>query len=161
MQYRLFRIPAFLMIAVFFAVSLSSCLTYEEVEFVGVKDVDVESFSMKEAVVKVTVQVKNPNKYKIKITNSDLDLFLNGNDLGKAVIQEKIILEKQSNDSHTFTVKTNIGKAAGALGGLLLGIGRAPELHVKGTIKAKAFGIGKNFPVDVKERVSMPSGMGF
>ena len=63
------------MLVAFLATSLTSCLTYEEVEFVGVKNVDVESFSMKEAVIKVTVQVKNPNKYKIKITNSDLDLY--------------------------------------------------------------------------------------
>lgn len=145
-------------IAAFFAMLLmmTACVSYEEVEIVSIDDVEIVSFSTEKIVVKITATVHNPNNYKIKIVNSDLDLFLNARNMGKATIDDKIVLPKKSKDQHIFTVTSDLKKAGGLIGGILtMGLGGGAELRVKGTIKAKAFGIGKKFPVDLKERVSM------
>jgi LEA14-like dessication related protein len=153
-----FRVNALLALFVLItSITMSSCLTYQEVEFVGMKGVEVEDMSTKEIKVRVSIQVKNPNNYKIKITKSDLDLFLGGKALGKAVIGERIILPKNSNETHTFTISTDLSKLGGMLGvgAMMLG-GGSKTFRVKGWVKAKAFGVGKKFPVDFKESLKIP-----
>lgn len=138
--------------------TFSSCLTYQDVEIVSVNDVKVEKFTKDEARVAVTVTVDNPNSYKIKIVNSDLDLFLNGNAMGEAVIDNTIVLPKKSRKEHTIYISTDLSKAAGLLPTLFtMALGSQAKFRVTGTIKAKAFGIGKKFPVDFQENVKLPS----
>jgi LEA14-like dessication related protein len=154
-----FRINALLALMLLLtSVMMNSCASYQEVEFVGVRGVEVEDMTAKEIRVRVSIQVKNPNNFKIKITKSDLDLFLGGKALGKAEIGERIVLPKQSNEVHTFTISTDLSKLGGMLGvgAMMLG-GGSKTFRVKGWVKAKAFGVGKKFPVDFKESLKIPA----
>lgn len=134
---------------------LSSCQTYREVEMLGVEGYEVESFDTSGAVIKISVRVKNPNGYKIKITNSDLDLSLNGRSAGKAEIDKKIVLPKRSDMVHTFKVKANFKQLAGGFTSLIgiMTSGKA-KVKVEGWVKAKALGIGRKVDVDFNESVS-------
>ncbi len=137
--------------------TLSGCLQYKEVKVVDVGKIGVKEISMKGIKVEVEMQIKNPNKYDISIVDSDLDLYLKGNKMGEAKIQEKVTLPKKSNKIHRFTIQTNVKDLlSGALPVLLsLLTENSIELQVKGDIKAKAKGIGKKFPVDFKEKVKL------
>ena len=140
---------------------LQSCLTYEDVEFAGMDNVSVNHINMDGASVAVTVKVKNPNNYKIKITKSDLDLYLGDRKVGKAKIDRRIVLKGNSSDSHTFNIDASFGEMGSAFGGLfqVLASGSA-NVKVDGWVKAKAFGIGKKFPVEFSDNVKLPSGLG-
>ena len=133
------------------------CLEYKEVTVVDVTGVGIKDLSAKGVVVEVAMQIKNPNKYDINIVDSDLDLYLKGNKMGEAKIQEKITLPKKSNKIHRFTIKSSLQDVASGILPLIMEVvmTKSVDLQVKGDIKAKAKGIGKRFPVDFKERVKL------
>jgi len=140
-------------------VLFTGCIEYKEVEVLGLEDVSIGNIDTKGAQIEISVRVSNPNNYKIKITDSDLDLFLSGKKVGKATIGERIIIPKNSNEVHTFNIDATFKEMGGALGALItFGTKSSLDLKVSGFIKAKAFGVGKKFPVDFEDNVSMPKG---
>lgn len=135
----------------------TSCLKYQEVKVLGVEDVKIKEFSTKGVEVEVSIKISNPNSYKIKMVHSDLEIFVKGKKAGKARIVNKITLPKKSEAVHTFTITANYNQILSALGGGLLSLfssGTIP-LQIKGNITAKALGIRKTFPVNVKENVKL------
>lgn len=137
--------------------SFSSCIQYKEVEMVKVTDVGIKKFNTEGVEVEVAMQIKNPNKYKISIVDSDLELFVKGKRIGTANIENKITLPKKSNQIHRFLIKSSLKDMGSSLFPILMGVlgGKAIELHIKGDVKAKAKGISKRFPVDIKEKVKL------
>ncbi len=138
-------------------IQLTSCLEYKEVEVIKVVDVGVKDISIQGVDVEVAMQIKNPNKYDISIIDSDLNLFLKGNKVGKASIKEKVTLKKKSNSVYRFIMQSSLKDLAS--GGLpaLMGLISSPtmELRVQGDIKARAKGISKSVPIDFKENITL------
>ena len=124
---------------------------------VQVTDVGIKNVSMKGIVVEVAMQIKNPNKYAISIVDSDLDLYVKGNKIGAAKIQEKVTLPKKSNKIHRFTINSTLKDVASGIFPLMMDViaNKSIDLQVKGDIKARAKGVGKRFPVDFKETVKL------
>lgn len=136
---------------------LVGCLSYEEVKVVRVVGTDVKSFSMEGAEVDITLQISNPNNYKITISNFNLDIFINGTKIGKADVASRVVLAKNSNENHTINMKLKKGGlSAGAMPALLsAAMGGRMQLRAKGTIKAKAKMISKKVPIDFTENISL------
>jgi len=136
----------------------SSCITYEDVDFRGLKNVSVNHINQEGASIAITVRVHNPNNYKIKITRSDLDLFLNGRNVGKAQIDQKVVLKANSTSDYSFNVEASFKNMGNLLTTVM--VGGPPVMKVEGWVKAKAFGVGKKFPVEFEEKLQMPSAGG-
>jgi len=136
---------------------LVGCLSYEEVRVVRVVNTDVKSFSMEGAEVVITLQISNPNNYKITISNFDLDILLNGTKLGKVDVANRIILPKKSNEAHSITMKLKKKDLATTAIPTMLSaaMGGRMQLTAKGTIKAKAKMISKKVPIDFTENISL------
>ncbi|MDG1477572.1 MAG: LEA type 2 family protein [Vicingaceae bacterium] len=142
---------------VIFAFSIVGCMTYRDVEMIEVTDVGVKDFTAKGVEVEVAMQIKNPNNYNISIVDSDLTLFAQGNKVGTANIENKVTLPKKSNQIHRFTITSSLKDMGSSAFPLLMTVmgGEPIELQITGDIKAKAKGIGKRFPVDFKEKVTL------
>lgn len=143
----------FSLLAVFF----TSCVDYTDVEIIGLKGLQLEKINQSGIKAKVSLQIKNPNNYNISIVNSDLDLYVNGNKLGKAELKNKIILKKNSNEINQFIVESNFTNAGMAvLPSLLSAITKKNiPLKIVGTIKGKAFWVTKKIPVEFSENVPL------
>ncbi len=139
------------------AVLFSSCFSYKEVEVKNIQSVKIEKMNKDGIDVRVSVLVNNPNNYKISIVNSNLNLFLSGKELGKAVIKEKVSLPKKSEVVKSFVIHTNFKQLAGGAWNTMLGLvfQSKVKLRVKGSLKARAFMLGKKFPVDFSENVRL------
>ena len=138
--------------------TLPGCFKYEEVKMVRMVDMGVESITPKGVDLYLDMQIKNPNNYKISIVGSDLDLFVKDKKSGKINLKNKVTLPKNSNEVHHFVFESdykNFSADPLTIISTVLGDKRTVKVHVKGTIKAKAKGVGKKFPVDVKERVTL------
>jgi len=136
---------------------LSSC-TYQDVEVIEVVDVQVKSFSANRIEAVIFVKIKNPNGYKIKIVDSDLDLYINNSKMGKAKLTKRVVIPAKSETIQEVGVEAKVGNllSAGGIGGILSLIGsQSINLRVKGTIKAKAFVITKKVDVDFDKRVQL------
>ena len=73
-------------------------------------------------------------------------------------MNNNIVLKKNTEDTYplylTLNEKELLGSALGSLGSLLKG---SMKIRIKGDIKAKVYGIGKKFPIDVEESVNLGS----
>ena len=145
-------------ITLFLAVSLTSCFDYEDVDFKGVQKFGLEDRSGGNITIRLDLKVSNPNKYNITIKKSALDVFVSGNKVGKAKMKNDIVLKKNKEDVYplylTLSEKDLLGSAMSSLGSLLSG---SMKVGIKGNIKAKVYGVGKKFPIDVEESVNLGS----
>jgi LEA14-like dessication related protein len=139
------------------ALSLSSCLQYKEVEVVKIIDVGVKDISTQGIDVEVAMQIKNPNKYNIKIVGSNLNLLLKGNKMGTVTLKDNVTVKKKSNAVYQFTLQSNFKDIGlGSLPALLgLMTQNSMEVQVVGNIKAQAKGISKKVPIDFTEKVQL------
>ena len=136
---------------------ISGCMEVKEVEFIGIEDAHVEKMSQNDISVEVLVKIKNPNNFNIKIVKSDLDILMKGKPIGKAVIQDRIVLKKNSTDVHKITIKAKLSDImSGGLAGMLsMFTGGTLDIQIKGWIKARAKGITKKIDVDHRDQVPL------
>ena len=121
------------------------------------QNVDVKEMSFQGLKVELEAVIFNPNKYKISITDYDLDLMVDGKNMGEATIDRKLVLPKNSEKSHTFTVSVSFKDLlSGGLGGGLSMLSQGNmNVGLQGNIKAKAMGVKKSVPIDFSEQISL------
>ena len=145
-------------ITLFSIVFLTSCFDYEDVEFKGVQNIGLEGRSGGNITVRIDMKVNNPNNYNIKIKKSSLDVFVNGSKIGKTKIKNNIVLKKNHQEVYplflTLSEKELKGSVLSSIGSLLRG---SMKVRIKGNIKAKVYGFGKKFPIDVEQPVNLGS----
>ncbi len=137
--------------------SLFGCMEYKEVELVEVKEVAVRVFSMKEIRLVAYMQIHNPNNYKIAITEADMELFVKGEKIGNAKLDNTIVLPKNSNEVYEALVFTPMSEMqTNAIPTILSVIGQPTvSVHVKGYVKGKVKGVAKKIPVEFTENVRL------
>ncbi|HCA83165.1 MAG TPA: hypothetical protein DEP18_05210, partial [Flavobacteriales bacterium] len=96
-------------------VLLSSCLSYEQVEFRNVERVNIKRDSNKEMVLNLGVKLYNPNGYKIKVIKSQLDLTISGTSAGKAILEDKVILRKRKEEVYDINISIDRSAVTKAL----------------------------------------------
>lgn len=139
------------------SLTLTSCFEYEDVQLLKVTNIRVNNFSAKKIEIGVDLQIVNPNKYKINIVDSELELFLKGKKIGTAHIIDKIELPKNSDQIHKIAIATDLKDMLSEAIPVILGVlfDESIELQVKGNIKASAKALTKIFPIDFTERVRL------
>ncbi|HEY9082201.1 MAG TPA: LEA type 2 family protein [Vicingaceae bacterium] len=137
--------------------SLFGCMEYKEVELVEVKEVAVRVFSMKEIRLVAYMQIHNPNNYKIAITEADMELFVKGEKIGNAKLDNTIVLPKNSNEVYEALVFTPMSEMqTNAIPTILSVIGQPTvPVHVKGYVKGKVKGVAKKIPVEFTDNVRL------
>ncbi len=134
------------------SVTLSSCLSYKEIEMGDVKNVKLNQAPAEGVQVQAEMQVKNPNKYTIKIKRIEADMLVNGKNIGKMTLDKKIVLRRQSDQVQSFAVNTQLTNLISAMPSVLFG--GTITLQLKGFIYGKVFLFSKKFPLDEEEKIS-------
>ncbi|PLX09278.1 MAG: hypothetical protein C0596_01635 [Marinilabiliales bacterium] len=116
--------------------------------------VEAEELSMKAVKLKIFVPIENPNRFSFKIKKVDLDLFVNGKNVGKVKKIDKVKIA--ANSDETYPVSFEITPSE-AIANVLYLIGelqsRSPQLEVKGSITVSKFGIPKKIKVEHKQNL--------
>lgn len=136
---------------------LQSCNIYKEVEVLEVRDVALKEFSQDQVEIEVTLVLDNPNWYKIKIVDSDLDLYLNKRDIGNLKLADKVYVPKKTRSVQTIGIYTDYKdlKENFLQNMLTLLFTSKTELQVTGYVKARGLMVGKKVLVDVKQEVDL------
>ena len=106
--------------------------------------------------ISVGAKVYNPNKYKVKLMAYDFQIYVDDGLVGEAHEKRKQVIPKLSTEILRFSIRTDMKKVMKSLGGLLGNLfsgKRGVEMKFKGTIRARALGIGKTIPIDFKHFV--------
>ena len=139
-------------------VFLTSCFDYEDVEFRGVQNVGLEGRSEGNITLRIDMKVNNPNNYNIKIKKSALDVYVNGSKVGRTKMKNNIVLKKNYQKVYplylSLSEKELKSSALSTIGSFLKG---SMKVRIKGDIKAKVYGVGKKFPIDIEEPVNLRS----
>ena len=132
----------------------NSCIDYKEVEFLGVTDYSINKLDTEDVSITLSMKIKNPNNYNIKIKKSTFDLYLNGKKLGKTKMLDDVKLEKNRSQVHDVVFDGNMESITqGIFSSLGVLLGGTAKLRVKGKLKAKAYGLGKKFDVDFTQNI--------
>lgn len=135
------------------SITLFSC-SVQNIDIGNPTGVEPEELSMKAVRLKIFIPIDNPNTFSFNIKKVDLDLFVNGRNVGKVNKMEKIKIPAKSKDTYPVTFEI---KPKDALTNVLFLIGeiqkRNPELEVKGIVTVSKFGLPKRIKVNHKQNI--------
>lgn len=131
---------------------ISSCVS-EEVEFKSIKDISVKSLSEGDLTVTAVAIFFNPNKAGLKISDSKIDVFVNGKVAGTMKPLEKVRVKSSSVFEVPVELKLRLKDAAkdGNLFNLLLK--REIDLTMLGYVKVSKFFFPKKIPVNFNHKL--------
>lgn len=140
------------------SIATLGCMKFEEVEVQKVENFKIKDLKESELYFSLDLTVMNPNRSSFTITGSDLDISLNGNELGNTQLDQNLKIEGDSKQTVTVHLKTTLKEAiTEQLGGMFLAaLTGGIEVGVKGEVTGKCcLFLKKSFPVEHKEKVDL------
>jgi LEA14-like dessication related protein len=124
----------------------TSCSLFKDIKINAVKDIS-PSIENKAIIINTSVEVKNPNFYRVAIKSTDLQVFLDDKELGNIELLDKVLFKKKTTD--TYIIKLKMKLADGALFTILRNVFKKEvTLTFKGKIKGVAMGIPKSITIN-------------
>ncbi len=139
------------------ATVITSCITYKEVQYSGIKNVAIESVSMKEIKLKITASATNPNDYKIKILNGSFDIKSEDFQFGTFKLSEKVTIPANSKGDINIYVETKVKSLfSSSLMKLMANVkGNNIPITIDGYVTAKAKLFRKKVKFSKTENISL------
>ncbi|HRO39701.1 MAG TPA: LEA type 2 family protein [Flavobacteriales bacterium] len=139
------------------ALLCTGCMNYSEVELVGVRNARLTRLDAQGLSATITVEVNNPNNYRITLADPDVDLYLNDEVVGKAVLDSAVVLAPKSVALYDVPLRATFTQGKGNPLPLLLGsaLGGGLKLGAKGTVVGKARGLRKRFPFEAEQPIDL------
>jgi LEA14-like dessication related protein len=135
---------------------LSSCNAYKTIDIGDVSNVNFKGMVDNRISLELSVPVTNPNGYKIKIKDMDLDVTINGKYLGKMKNTKEIVIPSKSDEVQVFSVDIHVTNLLTSMSSLYkMRKSKSFEMQIEGKIKVKAFLSGKTIEVSEKQNVSL------
>jgi len=132
---------------------LGSCM--QEVTLSEVENVKLERNNNSLDVV-LYLKINNPNSFKIKINEIDLELTLNSWEVGEVTSNEELILKPNSEDVYPVPVNIDIDNVlTGGVALISLFSSDKATVKVLGELKAKAFFVSKIIKIDETKEISL------
>ena len=141
------------------SVFFTSCSGFEEIELTQVKELKVKNISSGTIDFSVDAEIYNPNSFGVSVKGAELDIKLEGIDLGKTQLGESFKIKGNSKETHQINFNLDISKLSitsiPKIISLATSGSRGVNVEVNGTIKGGAFLINKTFPVNLKQKVPL------
>ncbi|MDY0151652.1 MAG: hypothetical protein RBS43_05215 [Candidatus Cloacimonas sp.] len=125
--------------------TLSSCKIFVKPTVEKIRDIKVVSISPDKSVVEISLIVRNPNPYKIRLSKLDIELL--NKDRGKvgvAALHKEVEIPKKASMNIDFRVELDTRPVVKMVSGL----DQKVQFYVHGSGHGKALGMGKNFSFD-------------
>lgn len=138
-----------------FLLLMGSCRNIQEVTVEGVRDLKLGDMSGKEVHCTMALLVKNPNGFGIKLKDVDAAIKLEGKDIGKIELEHATRLKpgEISRVPLEFTISSDSWKTL--LGSAMKLIFKdSLKMGVSGSLKAKAFMVGKRIEFNQEQTIS-------
>ncbi len=136
---------------VFILCLLWSCSGFKELSVSDIQSVNVQNIDNKGATFKIGITIKNPNSFKIKVTAGELNVKLGKRDIGKATLQNKIVIPAKSEKTHEFEISTDLSTLGLAAIPMIAEIIRSKKTSITldGYVKGRALFVSRK--IDIKQ----------
>ena len=146
-----------LIIILLIVATISSCSTPKDLVYVGTQNFGMKHAGLKSTVLSMDVELYNPNRDKMKLKKADLDVYVNGNKLGKVNIAGKLRVPRE--DTFALPVMLNVDLANALPNMLQLAFKSEVDVALKGNVKAGRHGIYINIPVNYTGKQDIRQGL--
>ena len=126
---------------------MNGCRSFEPVEVGRPSDLKVASLSGSKVNLDISVPIKNPNIYKITVTQIQADAYINDTKAGKITSNDKIRLEARSDKVHDLKLGIDFSDLLGSdLNVLDIMRENRVNLSIDGTLTTRSFLYSKEVP---------------
>ena len=127
----------------------SSCLKFENIELISVKDVTYLEFRDNVLRLAITATINNPNKFKVKIKDADMELRRKDRIIGSVTQMEQIELDGKSQKDYKIKIAVEIKDVMSGLTSLYrMLMNDTDNLNLSGSVHVKSFIYSKTYQVD-------------
>ncbi len=149
------------LLRVFFLISLtgsvllsSGCTRIEEVEVGDIKNFELIRFTGSGIEFEMDVPVENPNRYRVRVTEADLDIFYDGINLGNIANPRNIAIPGRSSGVYSLTGTLYLESLTGGSSSLMsIFFQKSADIEIKGSLKMRAFLYSRTFYVSETIRI--------
>jgi LEA14-like dessication related protein len=136
--------------------SFTAC-SFQPITFNNVENAKLGAVSQTGVEADITVRIKNPNHVSVTVYKSEMELSLNGVNVGKAYISQNVRIKGNSEEPYTFKIKADFSKLSLAELPKLISIAlsKNAKIGLKGNLKGGKLFMKKSFPVCVTQSVSL------
>lgn len=145
--------PLLLLSSCFLVLMLTSCkimpVTPTRVTDVQFGKIDILRGTV---VMNMGLEINNPNKFAITVHGLELDVKVNSVSLGTVNVDEKIKIQKDTQQVYRVNVNAKLTDVINGIPTLLAAIAsKQSDTEVNGFIQIGAFGLKRKFPVAIKQ----------
>ncbi len=131
----------------------ASCMQPKPLVYKSVQHFGFQQHGLSNSIVTVDLNLYNPNKYSMKLKNTDVDVFVNNHHLGKALVTKKSTIPKLDTFSLPVALTVDLAKVLPNAFELLFN--KEVTLKLTGSIKTGKHGIFISIPVDYEGKQSI------
>jgi LEA14-like dessication related protein len=148
----LFAVKSFLILSSLFL----SCSGFGEIEVGDIEDVRFSKLALRSIEFEVQLTINNPTAFRYRITDVDLDVYINNEYLGNIRNVDHVLIPGRSGELYTFPLRAEFSNILGsALSMYRFYLDRNANISVSGTITARSFPFTKKIPVNEATEVNM------
>jgi len=126
-----------------------SCSMMQEVQVGDVQEIKINHIRKGGLDLELYIPIENPGKLNLKLTKMDLDLKLNGIELGNISNNEKVLINKMSNEIYMFPVEVELkGLVKTTMVLISLAEKSMAEYRLSGNLRVKYLCIQKSIYID-------------
>ena len=138
--------PAALLFIFLIANLLYSCGTPKDLEYRDFKNLTVEKLGVSATTLKMDLVYYNPNNFGMQLTNTDLDVFINNNYLGKTSQEYQVTIPKR--EEFSIPIKIDVDMKNLLKNGLTSFLSNEVLVKLTGTVRVGKLNVFKTFPVN-------------
>jgi LEA14-like dessication related protein len=137
--------------------SVVSCNVSQEITFTGIEDVNIISIGKNGIEAEIKAKIKNPNHLSFVVYKSDMNIAVNGTEVGVAELKDKVKIKRNSEDVYTFKVQSDFSKLSMLDLPKILAATMSKQLTVgvKGELKVGKALIKRSIPVSIVEKIKL------
>ena len=133
------------LIIAFIAVAVFACSKPKDIKYLDVENFKVEELGMGESVISADLKFLNPNNFRLKLKDGDLDVSLNNTFLGHSKLDT--LLEIPKNDTFFIPVKMKVDMKTFLSKALSVLLTNEVDVKLDGNAKLGKSGIYFNVPI--------------
>lgn len=123
----------------------SSCMRPKALVYQNVQNFRLQQAGLQQTKVSLEIRLYNPNNYKLKLKGSDVDVFLNGNHLGKMAAEENFLIARR--DTFSLPVVLDVNMVNVIPNALQLLTNSEVTIKLSGSLKTGRHGVFVTVPV--------------
>jgi len=141
------------------ALATSACRQPKELIYQNVERFSLQQEGLNKTSLSLDLKLYNPNKYRMKIRDADMDILINGNSLGKMTVRENITIPGL--DTFLLPVMITVDLQKALPNALQLLLNSLVDVKIQGALKAGRHGLFINMPVNYETKQDIKKGLKF